>query len=183
VIRGLRPIYLDDLGLLAALEILARETEPAAGVSVSFQTDGLPVRLTPEREIAIFRIAQEALSNVTRHAQARHVDMGVEFGEGRLTITIRDNGKGFSRPPAPADLASAGHYGLLGMQERAELIGAALQIESSPGNGTKVVLVVPHSLGHAVAPFTKRASGIPRSAYGFARNDIVEDIEGLTTDH
>jgi signal transduction histidine kinase len=101
------------------------------------------VRLTPEREIAIFRIAQEALSNVTRHAQARHVEMRVEFGEARLAISIRDDGEGFAGPSAPSDLASAGHYGLLGMQERAELIGAALQIESSPGNGTKVVLVVP----------------------------------------
>ena len=143
VIRGLRPIYLEDLGLLAALEILAHETEAAAGATVALETQGLPVRLAPEREIAIFRIAQEALSNVARHARARHIDIRVEFTEGRLVLTIRDDGGGFGRPPAPTDLAAAGHYGLLGMQERSELIGATLEIQSAPGEGTKVVLEAP----------------------------------------
>ena len=143
VIRGLRPIYLEDLGLLAALEILARETEAAAGASVALETHGMPARLAPEREIAIFRIAQEALSNIARHAAARHVDIRVEFGGGHLILWIRDDGAGFDRVPATADLASAGHYGLLGMQERAELIGARLDIRSSAAEGTTVVLDVP----------------------------------------
>ena len=143
VIRGLRPIYLEDLGLLAALEILAHETEAAAGANVAFETQGMPVRLAPEREIAIFRIAQEALSNIARHAQARHIDIRMEFNQGHLVLTIRDDGTGFERTPAPTDLAAAGHYGLLGMQERSELIGATLDIRSSPGEGTTVVLDVP----------------------------------------
>jgi signal transduction histidine kinase len=143
VIRGLRPIYLEDLGLLAALEILAGETQTATGTPVVIETVGVPLRLAPEREIAVFRIAQEALSNVERHAQAGHVDLKVEFRPGHFLLTIGDDGRGFAVPPALADLAAADHYGLLGMHERAELIGASLDLRSSPDAGTTVTLDVP----------------------------------------
>ncbi|HKY83511.1 MAG TPA: histidine kinase [Anaerolineales bacterium] len=143
VIRGLRPIYLEDLGLLAALEILAGETQTATGTPVVIDTVGVPLRLTPEREIAVFRIAQEAFSNIERHAQAGHVDLRVEFRPGHFLLTIRDDGRGFTSPPALADLAAADHYGLLGMQERAERIGSRLDLRSSPDAGTTVSLDVP----------------------------------------
>jgi len=142
VIRGLRPIYLEDLGLLAALEILSRETEAATGAAVHFETRGDPQRLSPEREIAVFRIAQEALSNIGRHAGAEHIELRVEFANGRFVLEIRDDGRGFT-PPALSDLAAAGHFGLLGMHERAQLIGAALDIRSNPGAGTTIVLTAP----------------------------------------
>ncbi len=143
VIRGLRPIYLEDLGLLAALEILAGETQTATGTPVVIETVGVPARLSPEREIAVFRIAQEALSNIERHAEAGHVDLRVEFSPGRFVLAIHDDGRGFTVPQALADLAAADHYGLLGMHERAELIGARLDVHSSPDAGTTVSLDVP----------------------------------------
>lgn len=143
VIHGLRPIYLEDLGLLAALEILAGEAESVTGAQIRLQTTGLPVRLPPDREIAIFRIAQEALNNVGRHAGAGHVDVAVAFDDERLRLIIRDDGRGFDHPEGLADLATSGHYGLLGMHERAERIGAVLDLRSAPGAGTSVTLDVP----------------------------------------
>jgi signal transduction histidine kinase len=143
VIRALRPIYLEDLGLLPALEMLTHDLEKSAGLRATFTSDGAAARLTPEREIAAYRCAQEALSNVARHAEARTVHVSATFGAGEFVLQVQDDGKGFSAPERVSDLAAAGHYGLMGMQERAELIGGRLSIQSAPGSGTTVELRVP----------------------------------------
>jgi signal transduction histidine kinase len=143
VIRALRPIYLEDLGLPSALEMLAHDVEASSGLQVHLEMSGPPIRLTPDREIAVYRIAQEALSNVAHHAHAHSARLTVAFETGRILVTVRDDGVGFQAPDRLNDLAASGHYGLLGMQERAELIGARLGLESAIGTGTTVRLDLP----------------------------------------
>lgn len=143
VIRALRPIYLEDLGLLTALEMLTQDVEKAIGIRGTFASEGAAVRLRPQHEIAVYRIVQEALNNVARHAEARAVRVEASFTAGALVVRVRDDGKGFTAPKQTSDLASSGHYGLLGMQERAELIGARLSIQSAPGAGALVELQLP----------------------------------------
>jgi len=143
VIRALRPIYLEDVGLLPALEMLTHDLEKSAGLRAAFTSEGAAARLTPEREIAVYRCAQEALSNVARHAGAKTVRVSATFGASEFGLCVQDDGKGFTAPERVSDLAAAGHYGLMGMQERAELIGGRLSIQSAPGSGTTVELRVP----------------------------------------
>jgi signal transduction histidine kinase len=140
--RALRPIYLDDLGLVAALEALAREMSPTGGVSIAFRQAGAEFRLPPQVELALYRLAQEALNNVAHHAQASQAMLTLAYDLQRVTLTVSDNGQGFAVPDNPAEFAANGHFGLLGMQERAELIGAQLRIVSRPDQGTQVTITV-----------------------------------------
>jgi len=141
--QALRPIYLEDLGLVTALEMLAREMESASNVNVSFQRRGSEKRLTAPVELALYRIAQEALNNVSRHAQATQAELGIYFGHDKIEMRVSDNGVGFEAPNTPADFAPSGHFGLLGMYERADLIGARLTIRSMPGKGTQLTIQLP----------------------------------------
>jgi len=141
--RALRPLYLDDLGLVAALDMLARETQQSAAVAVDFQRVGLERRLPPEAELAFYRIAQEGLSNVVHHARAEHVSLSIHFSPRFVTLSIADDGTGFAVPESPAEFAPGGHFGLLGIYERAELIGARLEIRSAPGQGVRLVVSLP----------------------------------------
>ncbi len=109
----------------------------------TFTSEGVAVRLRPQHEIAVYRIVQEALNNVARHAGARAVRVEASFTARALVVRVQDDGKGFTAPKQTSDLASSGHYGLLGMQERAELIGARLSIQSAPGAGATVELQLP----------------------------------------
>lgn len=143
LIRALRPLYLDDLGLVTALDMLAQETRDSARISVKFQRTGVERRLSPDVELALYRIAQEALSNIQRHAAASHAEIRIEFLSGEVLLNISDNGDGFEPPESPAEFAPSGHFGLLGIHERAELIGAELDIQTAPGSGTKVIVVLP----------------------------------------
>ncbi len=138
VTRALRPIYLEDLGLVPALEMLVRETSQAKGTKIEFQQLGLERRLDPACELALYRIAQEALTNIARHAHASLAKLIITFSPDAVTIIVTDNGIGFQTPKNSAEYAPNGHYGLLGMHERAELIGADLHINSSPEQGTQV---------------------------------------------
>jgi two-component system sensor histidine kinase UhpB len=138
VTRALRPIYLEDLGLLAALEMLAREMTGLTGIEIEFKASGSEQRLSPRVELALYRIAQEALNNVARHAQASRAIIGLSFQPDSVVLEVVDNGRGFEVPRSPAEFAPSGHYGLLGLYERAELIEADLRIESGPGKGTRV---------------------------------------------
>jgi signal transduction histidine kinase len=138
--RDLRPIYLEDLGLVPALDMLARDTSELLNIPVIFETSGADRRLRPEVELALYRIAQEALSNVARHAQASLVEVGLVFNQETISLTVSDDGGGFSVPKSPAEMAPTGHFGLLGMQERAELVGARLMINSALGQGTHVIV-------------------------------------------
>lgn len=143
--RGLRPIYLEDLGLVPAIEMLARDAEESLGLPVRIQVQGKPTRLTPESELVVYRLAQESLSNAGRHAEASSAEIRLVFGEGLLEVCVADDGQGFSPPDHLESLAAAGHYGLLGMKERADSIEGMLEIDSSPGNGTRIRLSVPTS--------------------------------------
>ncbi|HSJ52787.1 MAG TPA: sensor histidine kinase, partial [Anaerolineae bacterium] len=138
--RALRPIYLEEAGLVAALEALARDTSQD-GVDTAFEVQGDAWRLPPETELALYRIVQEALNNVTKHAQTARARVAVEFSEQQVAIRVEDGGVGFNVPGRVTELAEAGHYGLMGMQERAQLAGAQLRVQSQPGLGTAVVVL------------------------------------------
>jgi signal transduction histidine kinase len=143
VTRALRPIYLEDLGLATALEMLARESGQPTGVPVEFHHQGIERRLAPATELAIYRMSQESLNNVIRHARASHAGLNINFTVDSVTIEVTDDGVGFEVPNNPADFAPSGHFGLLGMYERAELIGATLEIQSSAGEGTHLIITLP----------------------------------------
>ncbi len=145
-VRALRPIYLEDLGLITALQMLLKETEQAAGLKTIFSLRGSPRRLPSSCELALYRMAQEAVSNVVRHAQASAMSLILDFsGDLAVIMTIVDDGCGFIVPDNPAEFASAGHFGLLGLQERSELIGATLVIASEPGQGTRITIRMPYA--------------------------------------
>jgi signal transduction histidine kinase len=136
--RALRPIYLEDLGLVTALEMLARETSQNHPLSVEFQKTGLERRLSRDEELSLYRIAQETLNNVVKHAGATRAEVNIFFEDSEIQMEVRDNGKGFIVPNSPTEFAPNGHFGLLGVHERADLIGARLEIESALGRGTRV---------------------------------------------
>ena len=138
MIRGLRPIYLEDLGLVASLEMLTREMEQSANIPISFISDGPEYRLDPQCEMSLYRMVQESLNNIIQHANAAHAWVEFIFTDTDLAIQIRDDGKGFIVPNDPAEFPKKGHFGLLGLQERSELINAKLSIISSPGKGTAI---------------------------------------------
>jgi len=141
--RDLRPPVLDDLGLLAALKGLTTDLVKEGGTEATLEVIGSETRLSPEAELVLFRIAQEALNNVKKHSGASKALITVEFDEGGVGITVRDNGKGFELPDRMEDLAAAGKLGLIGMQERARLLGGSLTVQSRPAEGTTVVVTVP----------------------------------------
>lgn len=141
--RALRPIYLEDLGLATALEMLASDLQRDRQIPVEFQVEGDIRRLDPEVELAIYRIVQEALSNVIRHSEAGTATISFTFRDGDIQAEIRDDGIGFVSPSKASTLAASGKFGLMGMYERADLIGAVLSIESEPGGGTRVHLALP----------------------------------------
>lgn len=136
--RALRPIYLEDLGLVTALDMLAREMAQANDLTVTFHAVGPQRRLKPEVELSLYRIAQESLSNVVRHSNATHADLTLNFLPDSVELTVSDNGIGFNVPQSPTDLAPAGHFGLLGIHERVKLIGGWLEIESAAGKGSRI---------------------------------------------
>jgi len=134
---ALHPHYLEELGLLSALEVLTKEAK------ARFEVQGNPVRLKPEQELTLYRIAQEALNNATHHAQAQQIAVNLHFEEGSVMLHIRDNGQGFVVPPFFSDFTRIGHFGLMGMRERAQLVDGKLVIETVPGQGTHVSFTVP----------------------------------------
>ncbi len=137
--HDLRPSVLDDLGLLPALELLADDLEKQ-GITTKFRVRGQARRLSPEAEVMLFRIAQEATRNIWRHSEATMAELTIEFVDSLLRMTISDNGKGFLLPQRLGDQASMGKLGLAGMQERARLLGATLKIDSAPRKGTTIVV-------------------------------------------
>jgi signal transduction histidine kinase len=142
----LRPSVLDDLGLAAALKKYVQEYSVKMGVNVDSHISGLPVeRLLPEVEIAIYRIVQEALTNIAKYATASSVSVILRFRDSKVIAIIEDNGRGFD---VNGVMASKGEkqLGLYGMYERASLIGGKLTIESEIGVGTTIYLEVPHSI-------------------------------------
>lgn len=148
--RDLRPIYLEDLGFIPALEMLIREADHREAQTVHFATSGQTHRLPPDLELAAYRIVQEALNNAIQHAQATYIWVTVQFEAEQLSLSVRDDGLGFEAPDLPDALARRGHFGLMGIQERALLYGGQLTIRSSPGKGTEITVYLPYP---KVTPF------------------------------
>jgi signal transduction histidine kinase len=138
--RALRPIYLEDLGLVTALEMLTREISQNQQFPVSFHKEGRERRLSRESELSLYRIAQEALNNAVKHANASQAGVKISFDAADVKMEITDNGRGFEVPRSPTEFAHGGHFGLLGVHERADLINARLEIESVAGKGTKLTV-------------------------------------------
>ena len=142
-IAGLRPSVLDDLGLGPSLESLAHTVVgPKVDVDIS------PCRLPAHVEVALYRIAQESLQNVMKHASADHVTVRLTTSNGRVRLAVEDDGRGFSPRDAGRGRSGEPSYGLVGMRERAELVGARLEVTSTPGSGTRVLVEVP-SIRHS----------------------------------
>jgi len=141
--QDLRPSILDDLGLVPALEWLTSDLTNYFGIAIGMALFGSPRRFPPETELVLFRIAQEALRNVGKHSEASRAWVTLEFSDDKVTLTVKDNGKGFELPKRVGDLASTSKLGLAGMQERAQLIGGKLTLHSEPGKGTTVTVEVP----------------------------------------
>ncbi len=141
--QDLRPRIIDDLGLVAALEWTAENLAKDYGIDAKAEVVGVERDLPDEVQLLLFRIAQEALTNTRRHAEASGAWVTLEFGEDRTVLTVKDNGKGFELPQRMGDLASVGKLGLAGMQERAQLIRGKLTLQSELGKGTTVTVEVP----------------------------------------
>lgn len=134
--RLLRPTILDDLGLEPALRWLGRSIGESAGLSIAVEIEPLP-ELDGERQTLLFRIAQEALNNIAKHAQARSVLVRLVERDGRLQLQVVDDGIGFDPQTRPAG------SGLSGMRERLRLFEGLLEVHSSPGHGTRLRAIVP----------------------------------------
>ncbi len=137
----LRPSVLEDFGLAAALELIVSEFN-AGTIEASFTVTGDEQRLPDETELVLFRIAQEALSNVRKHSRASTAAIKLAYTSRKVQLTVRDNGLGFDTAKKRAPSAKGG-LGAIGMRERAQLVGATLKIESEIGKGTAVIVEVP----------------------------------------
>lgn len=141
--QDLRPPTIDRLGLMSALKWLARRTREYTGIQVEVSSQGEQRRADPDSELILFRIVQEAISNVWRHSQATSAQITVELQEDAIRITVGDNGQGFQAPDTMGSLAESGKLGLAGMQERARLLGGSVSLQSAPGKGTVVTVEAP----------------------------------------
>lgn len=174
LIADLRPPALDELGLVAALRMLAHKIDD---IAVQVRVEGAERRLDPGIELALFRTAHEALTNARRHAHARRIDVTIQFATKTTTICVEDDGEGFRWPPSNDVMVSGGHFGLIGMAERVQRFGGTLDVNSAPGQGTRVEIALP------VQPVTQPADRVrdpvcsalidPDKAYGSAEHDGV----------
>ncbi|MBI4789203.1 MAG: HAMP domain-containing protein [Chloroflexi bacterium] len=143
IIRDLRPAILDDLGLMAAIDWFAESRLASAGIRVALETIGVERRLPSEVETVIFRIAQEAINNIARHARARNASITLDFREPLIILEVEDDGCGFSADGILASHGTTASFGLTGMRERVTLFSGAMQIHSQPGQGTRLVVAIP----------------------------------------
>jgi len=141
-VQGLRPSAIDHLGLVPALEGLTHQLRDA-GLEVCLQVEGDVRRLLPEQELGLFRILQEGLSNARQHSGASRVVIDIAFNPGEIRASITDDGHGFDVPNSMANLVLTGKLGLIGMVERAQLLGGDFAIESTPKTGTSITVTLP----------------------------------------
>jgi signal transduction histidine kinase len=146
LVHDLRPAHLDDLGLIAALKDLREEADNQMGLQVDLEVQGTVHRIDPLVETALYRIAQEALTNIMRHASASEAKMDVAFINDAVILRITDRGVGFLME----NLKGQG-WGLAGMRERAESIGGTLRIHSEPGMGTEIEITVAKGMRNAAS--------------------------------
>ena len=141
--RDLRPLTLEDLGLVAAMQYLVNQLAQSEGIDVHFKVEGTAEGLPADMEVAIYRILQEALNNVKKHADATEVDVLAQFTEKEIGLTVQDNGRGFIVPDSITDFASSGGFGVMGLHERAQLFGGHIVVESQPFEGTTIRMLMP----------------------------------------
>jgi two-component system sensor histidine kinase UhpB len=143
IIYGLRPAILDDLGLGPAIRWYARENLEKAGIQVNIQIgDKLP-DLAPEMRTTLFRIAQEAINNISRHSQAQAAKIALRWTKNEIYLCIEDDGRGFQVAEDQEEAIKRQQWGLVGIQERVELVGGALNVVSDPGRGTLLEVYLP----------------------------------------
>ncbi|MFQ5854299.1 MAG: ATP-binding protein [Anaerolineae bacterium] len=143
LILDLRPSMLDDLGLVPAIRWYAESHLEASGMAVDFRVTGSQRRLSPEIETALFRIPQEAINNIEKHAYAKEAVIHLEYQTDRVSMSIQDDGQGFDVDQVLRSGGKSRGLGLLGMRERTALLGGSLQIESQPGCGTRIRIQIP----------------------------------------
>jgi PAS domain S-box-containing protein len=146
LIFDLRPSLLDDLGLAAALRSCAHSLLDPAGIEVHLEVVGEENRLSPTVEIAVFRIVQEAVTNVASHSRAESAYISLEFKEKCIVAQVEDDGTGFEMPQIGTSEGARDRVGLLGMKERAELLGGKLTIDTEPGKGSRITTEIPIDL-------------------------------------
>ncbi len=149
--RDLRPLALEDLGLAAAMQYLVNQLTQHQGLKVNLKVEGEVEGISSDMEVAIYRILQEALNNVEKHAQADKVDVLAEFSKQEIKLTVHDNGRGFEIPENITEFASRGSFGVMGLQERAQLFGGRITLTSQTYEGTTVQLIMPRQV--SLSPF------------------------------
>lgn len=142
--RQLRPSALDDHGVVAAIDTQLKRFSDQTGVDVEVRTRGRVTTLSEDQESVLYRVVQEALSNVAQHARATRVALDLVAAERSLTLRMRDDGVGFEGGDGNGAPSPSGRIGLEGMAERARLVGGELNVVSAPGQGTVVTLRFPH---------------------------------------
>jgi signal transduction histidine kinase len=153
IIEDLRPSSLSNLGLIAALDILVREF--SARMELNVQAELLPVELRSSAELTIYRLVQEALTNIAKYARASEIVVKVAPVGDQVEVTVRDNGIGFdTRAPRLAT------HGLLGMQFRVESENGVMRIESAPGQGTTIIALLPSAKTAAAEPEAEQTAGV-----------------------
>jgi signal transduction histidine kinase len=142
-ISDLRPTVLDGFGAVASIRRLLSSLAERTGVKTEFKSVGKRSRLSAERESCIFRIVQEVLRNIERHSGATRIEVTIAFSTKEITLDICDNGVGFQIPQSFAYFPSYGKFGLLGILEYTELLSGKLEIDSKPGKGTRIKVLIP----------------------------------------
>jgi signal transduction histidine kinase/YHS domain-containing protein len=174
LIADLRPPALEELGLIPALKMQA---EKIPDLTVKVTVEGAEHRLDDLRELTLFRCAQESLNNAHLHSQASEVEVLVNYGCHGVALTVIDNGIGFTPPDTLDDLVTAGHYGLMGMQERVQALDGQMTINSAVGNGTTITLQLPQDCKpqpeKTVRDPVCSAVIEPQQAYGSVEHDGV----------
>jgi two-component system, NarL family, sensor histidine kinase UhpB len=154
IATDLRPLMLDDLGLIAAIEWLARESARRLGVDITLSLGDADPPIDDAATIALYRMVQKALTNVARHANASRASIELRRSETSLTLTVQDNGVGIRKGAA----FSEGSHGLMGIRERARMLGGTLEIDPAPGGGCRITIRLPLSRIDPLAPMTQGAS-------------------------
>lgn len=164
-IKQLRPTYLEKLGLIPTLrELINQITENTENpIRIELETEGTPCRINGDVELSLYRIAQSAIGNILKHSHADKAILRLIFNEDFIELDIEDNGAGF-HVPDDISLLKKANFGLMGMQERADLVGAEFSVQTAPGGGTKISIRVPidkkvdlekHSAHHPLAQLTR----------------------------
>jgi signal transduction histidine kinase len=143
LIYALRPVALQEMGLGAALRWYAEDSMERSGVEVHVATEGAEIEVPDHLELVLYRIGQEALSNVNRHAKASNVWIDIAYRDATVKLAVRDDGVGFEADGLEEPVSRGSGLGMAGMRERAALVDGRLAFESAPGSGTTVAVEVP----------------------------------------